>query len=279
MNYHQRSKKKKYFFIAFGISAILLLSIFKIPLPSFIQDTLRVQAPPLQKSRMFFIGLGNALPFVSKDSGSLMRENRLLKAQVELYDVLAIENIFLKNENARLLRVVEASRTTERFVAQVLTGPPSNPYDILSVQSGTKTPLLNTLVFSDDNRVVLGTITRLLQKTIEVTLFSKPGVVTKVRIGNETIPADAIGIGGGILRTYINHATPAEVGTYVTLDGVTTPYLFGKIVSRENNLGNDEDVVYIALLVNIYTLSDVLFSNEKIFQIPQSVQDSEEIVL
>lgn len=185
---------------------------------------------------------------------TLLAENEELKQEAMRGEALLAEHRFLREENQELKRRLSRSGSERRILVAVLVSPPRAPYDALVLDGGTEAGI----AVGDDvlyGETVLGRVTAVTQTTATAALFSTAGVTTPAVVwrGDEAIPADAVGEGGGIFRITVPKETGIAVGDRVVMPGIN-PKQFGAVAVVEASETDSFATAFVRSPVNILTL-------------------------
>lgn len=209
-----------------------------------------------------------------KSVPALLSENERLKREMESLN-FRIENIRAVEEENRSLKALFAnpltgdgpagdivtnmasSSASSRILAPVIMRPTLVPYDELIIDGGEDRGFRpGDKVFTTED-VLIGKISEVLSGTSKVMLYSSPGQVTQVLIGEGNDAATAIGRGGGQYSAELPRAAGVKEGDYVT-----APSLYGKPFGIIRGIASDATQPFITVLfappVNIYNLRWVL---------------------
>jgi cell shape-determining protein MreC len=113
-----------------------------------------------------------------------------------------------------------------------------------------------SLVYAPGN-VLVGRVVSVLSHTSEVALLSSPGETYNVFVGENRLPATAVGRGGGQYRAELPHGSAVAAGDFVS-DPSLYDGPFGVVVSTIAGPSNPFDEILIAPPVNISGLHWVL---------------------
>ncbi len=162
---------------------------------------------------------------------SLIAENERLTSEARSFDasLLMLETLRRENETLRLLLGrKDALRMT---VATVLSRPPFSPYDSLIVDAGKAHNIsIGDRVYAPSGTAI-GDISEVYGHTSKVVLFSSPGRILPIAIGEGAIQVEAEGRGGGNFKAVLPADIGIEPGDPVRL-----------IESRANVLGVVEEI-------------------------------------
>lgn len=247
---NEKFYKKTLFKIIFVLSLILLLSFF-----NFTQTILFKVTNPL-------FGLGSSFYkfspsffsfFVNKNK--LVEENENLKDELTRISLINNENTVLKEENSRLLKMLDLEQDNNLINALVLAKYPQVLLDTLIINKGSSEFIKEgDLVFSQ-SRVLIGNIVKVSNSNAVVALNSFPDKISYAYVTRTGEPVDVYGIGGGM-----NSRLPMDFDLVVgdTLE-VRSPYsyLIGNVEVIEENKSAGYKNVLIQNPINVRRLGAV----------------------
>jgi cell shape-determining protein MreC len=225
MNYRRHSKKEskgiRFIYIAGVFAIFLFLFPFLASLAGIPKNTIINNATPLWvfRNSMGVFTEGTFSLFSSKKT--LIEENKKLRSDLATHAALSIEYDILKNENEELRGLLGRIEGQEDLViASILVRPRKSPYDTLIIDIGKDNNIStgSRVVLSED--ILLGEISEVFDHSSKVVLYSNPGVITQVSIGEGNITAEAKGIGGGNYEIELPRDVPIEEGASVRVLGI-----------------------------------------------------------
>ena len=254
MTYIEKSKRSNKKKIIAGL--ILLLVIFFLLLnylfPLFLSKSVAYIARPFW--RLEYAKNINAFDSVEK----IIAENQNLKQQLE--DIKLRES-FLKStedENRQLKSNFGMSSSTKFVVSAVLKSPPYLPYDVFLIDVGKGNGVSSSSVIYAPYDIPLGRVIESNEETSKVLLYSSPNQKSEVSIGENNVPAQAIGRGGGQFFAELPRGLNIKVGDLVRLSEQNK--VLGKIDSIDEDPSLTFERVYFSAPINIYQLKWVKVS-------------------
>jgi cell shape-determining protein MreC len=215
-----RNNIPRAFFIVSGV--VLILIFFNSVAFNIVSRTAQVFARPL------WVGeakISNSLSIFFQSLGSkqaLVEENERLRQEIAGLKLLDVTAQVVQQENETLREVCLRNDTVERIAGAVITRPDRSAYDTFVVDIGWQHGVKqSSRVFSNGN-ILIGDIAEVYAKTALVQLYSTPGVVTSVVVGEKATPAEAVGRGGGNFEITLPRGIEIAEG-----DSVSAPSLGG----------------------------------------------------
>jgi len=143
--------------------------------------------------------------------------SRLADAEKELSRIRyqSVLSDALIKENEQLLHELDIQENSEVGVGRIVSRPPRTHYDTLLIAlNDTHTVSKGDLVLF--NTILLGEVSKVSKEAALVTLFSSPGTVLDVRVGEPSAIVVAQGLGGGAFVFDVPNEVRVESGDYVT---------------------------------------------------------------
>jgi cell shape-determining protein MreC len=211
---------------------LFLLVFIHLAFPNFFTGLARDTLRPLwsnQNASSADIGVF-VKSFRSKQS--LVRENILLKDELQQNISIQLQNRALREENEALRESLGNRSLDEIILASVLQRPPFTPYDTLLVDIGVEGIVRKGNRVIKDGSVLIGTVSRVDGRTATVTLLSTPGIQTEIFIGTSTASAIAEGLGSGNFIIQVPRELKVKEGEIVFVsDAFSFP--LGEVASVE----------------------------------------------
>lgn len=177
----------------------------------------------------------------TRSRASLLQENGALKERIELSDLQSKSYETLLAENMHLKELMGRSEREHSILARVLSRPPFEVYDTFVIDVGVRDGItVGALVFGKGS-FVIGSITRVMDRSSVVTLASAPGETRTVMVAEsstgdklatssrDTLSEDHelvfTGIGGGGFRTQVPKQLHIAPGTVMVLPALLPSYL------------------------------------------------------
>ncbi len=216
---HDRKKdhRKKQFYIGLGIAVfVVLLSVSGVF--SFITPFFHMIARPFWKADNAVVNSINNLGYVVRTKASVYRENESLTLQNKDlqnrmldYDVLAKDNLYLKELFGRV------DQKEEFVLGTILAKPNQSPYDTLIIDIGTNEGIYVGQEVYANAIVPLGTVSSVYAHTAVVKLYSNPGEITEAQIEGTNASVQLTGRGGGNFEMMIPKDLEVPTGSTVIL--------------------------------------------------------------
>lgn len=161
---------------------------------------------------------GNVGGIAAPESKAALREDR---------DRLAAENAAVTAQNASLsaqvrdLTALLGGRTDppDGVVAQVLSGPPVAPYDVLVIDQGTDAGVALGALVTGPGGTPVGTVGVADRRQARVALYSTRGLKTGGWVGGSRIPVTLTGAGAGAFGAQVPKEAGVQVGDGVYVSG------------------------------------------------------------
>jgi len=173
--------------------------------------------------------------------------------QIRLRCIVADKEVLQTENNDLKTQLLLPIRKNNSMLAEIISRPDQTPYDILLLDGGLNTGrfAINQLVIIEN--IALGRVMELGERYTKVKLFSSYGNELPVIIGKKSLPAVAVGVGGGNFTMTLPRDLAVLEG-----DSISAPLLgdfvlgnVGKIIKDENN---PSQKIIFKLPVNIYEL-------------------------
>lgn len=195
-NYHQRNKSTKWrtVIVVLFVFVIVfyLLSFVRLPLVSF--------ATPLWNAENKTTdALANSFSFLSSKS-ALIQENRELNFKLQSYEAERIAYVGWREREIELMNLLGRKGDREGIAASVIVHPPQSPYDVLVVDAGSSSGVLEGERVRMPEGPFLGTIVEVSANNAKVKLFSSSGTETNAVLERHNISIVLIGAGGGMFK-------------------------------------------------------------------------------
>ena len=233
MNYRLKSKKKRSIVFKVAIAAALLLLVSFTRLSGVLAPPLFFLARPLWSAQQYLLSRGTLVAGLFAGEAALVVENQALKAERTRLEAALADHDFLQQEYRALVTSFgHVPEDPALVLAAVLAKPPVIPYDTLIVDVGRR----EGIAIGDQVRegsVVVGDVIEVEQSTSKIALFSAPGRLSSVALGDGAIPVSAHGEGGGVFRFSLPRDVPLKEGDPVFFPG-TQPIFFGTVGSIES---------------------------------------------
>jgi cell shape-determining protein MreC len=161
----------------------------------------------------------------------LIAEIQALQQQADLYEDEASSSKALADENAELKALMGRSDGAKSLLlASVLKTPPGAGYDYLILDVGSVDGVSSGDKVYAAGNISIGQIVEADPHTAKAELYSSPGASYDVLIGQEHIPATAIGQGGGSFSASVSREAGVAEGDEVIVPGISSS-VFGDVAS------------------------------------------------
>lgn len=231
----------------FSVSLFLMILIWLISYisvlfaPSMVLAILRpiydVRVSTIAHTELFFDSFANTRK-LTQENTRLQKENTLLAREVEEMKALG----FNKEQKALGLPPGSGSGVIGRIIAW----PPQTAYDtvILSLSENAIIKK-DSLVFLYGS-IPVGKVVRSTGDTVEVKLFTSPGEVTQVFVGESDLATTMIGNGGGSAYVEIPRESPLGVGSAVFINSDEKLFL-GRVGYVEDKETSPTKLGYVSI--------------------------------
>jgi cell shape-determining protein MreC len=176
---------------------------------------------------------GGSVEGMTRTRAALIEENTALQEQIELSDLQSKAYEAVLAENEHLKELMGRSTKEKTVLARVLSRPPFEVYDTFVIDVGMHDGVaLGALVYGKGS-FVIGTISRVMDRSSVVTLASAPGETRTVMVAESsgsgklasttstTLSEDHelvfVGIGGGGFRAQVPKQLRIAPGTIMAL--------------------------------------------------------------
>lgn len=221
--HHKKIKRglftKTFTIILFAAGILIAVAIF---FPNLLSNGTHFVSIPFWKVKNSITeGLASSAKLLASKK-ALVAENRNLRKKIEEAKFKLLEAQLLKQENISLKelfnrQILDVENT---ILAAVLAKPPSSLYDTFVIDVGSDAGIRkgdNVVAFGN---IFIGTVDKVNRSTSVVKLFSSPGELTTVSIGEDNITANAEGKGGGNFIVKLPRGIGIEKGDIVTIPNI-----------------------------------------------------------
>lgn len=250
---HDEQNRRRRRKILGGIFLIaVLLFLMRGPVANSLGGVLALLGRPFWSLQDLVVLKYNSITTALRSKSALEAENAHLKEILDEVALGAYSRDELRRENDRLKEAL--GRTSEHTftLSRILAAPPVSAYDTLLVDAGTDQNIFIGMQAFSQGDFKVGEVTRVWGNTALVSLYSTPETQLSVHIGaTSTIPATAIGIGGGNLRAILPRGVAIAVGDLVSIPALSPSYA-GVVDAIDRPEGSSLEAVYIRLPFDIY---------------------------
>jgi cell shape-determining protein MreC len=210
---------------------------------------------PIFKAEGAFRGkITDLISFSSKSE--LLKENESLRQELGKVAADILDTEAVKEENSKLQAMLQRSDNKKLLLANVLSKPNRSIYDTALLDVGSENSVREGMLVFGYESVPIGKISDVYKTTALLKLFSSPGEIATVEVGEKKIPTTAVGVGGGNFRMLLPKDTPIKEGDLITLPGMPL-YPLGTIEKIQKSETETLAEVFFKSAVNIYGLSEV----------------------
>lgn len=250
MNYlfdRDKEKKRKRFW-KFASSALVIVLI--IYFHTAVWQSLAGNAQFIF-SPIFRLGKSFSLPRSSLEKENEDLRNKLMEAETKIANKGTLES-----ENLELKEILSRKGEGKSFLlSAILAKPNRSLYDTLVIDVGEDQGVeVNDRVFAFGN-IPIGRIAEVYGRTSKVILFTNPGEKTEAIINGKDIFIEAVGRGGGNFEIILPRDLVLELGTEITLPGIT-PYTLAIL---ESIISDPRDSLQKAILVSPVNIQELRF--------------------
>jgi len=209
-NYPQRNKagftKWRIAMVTIIVFVIVfyLLSLIKLPLVS-------MASPFWKGENKTTESLANVFSFFSSKS-SLVRENQELKLALQSREAERLAYVGWQEREVELLGLLGRKGENEGVIASVIAHPPQSPYDVLIVDAGTSSGVLEGQGVRMPEGPLLGTVVEVSTHNSKVSLFSTSGNETNATLERNNVSVILVGAGGGMFNISLPRDVEVEPG-------------------------------------------------------------------
>jgi len=184
---------------------------------------------------------------------SILEENERLKEDAAISSAKLLDRNLLFEENIELKEFLGRSVSEHTVFATVLTKPNRSIYDTIIIDVGENAGIEegNSVLYG--GTIVIGKIAEVLKNSSKVLLFSSPGEVIDVVVGDKNIETTARGHGGGMFELEIPRDTKVVIGDSVAIPGII-PHIIGTVEHIETEPSNPFKKILFKGPVNMFEL-------------------------
>ena len=210
-------------------------------------------AYPVWKSNEKLSSLTSAIStfFVSKNS--LQKENEFLRDELGKLKVEQVVYRYVLDENKKLKEILNRSDDKELILARVISNSSKSVYDSFVIDVGENDGVRNGDIVIVDANVAVGFIAKTSKNTSNVVLFSSKSQKIDVLLGENSIPATAIGRNGGNFEIKIPRDIELDIGEVVTVPD-TYINILGTVEYIQREANDPFQIAFVKSPVNIYEM-------------------------
>ena len=218
MNYRQNNTKRNI------VRGVLVLGLISAPIFYFwgteihygVSQAAHYVSKPLWKAGNRITNTASSYGALVGSKESLQQKNYALEKEIIELRLKLLSKDLLLQENKELKAVLGRLGEKKAVLAAVLSRPNSSPYDTLIIDIGKDKGIQKGDKVLVAGEVVFGIIQEVYAESSKVELYSSPGLVQNVLLGEGAISTTAKGKGAGNFEITL----PRDVG--VSLDDVVT---------------------------------------------------------
>lgn len=188
----------------------------------------------------------------------LINENRELKERIEELELSRVTSEALREENSSLLRLLNRTDNRRQIVGSVLTRPSRTLYDTFIVDVGLAEGLQSGAHVFAEGGVAIGTIGDVYEDTAIVSLYSTPGRVTDVYVGEDAIAVEATGRGGGDFEIRLPRGVEIVEGSPIVFSTLGGSGVLGVVEKVINAPADPFQTIFFSSPVNVQGLRMVM---------------------
>lgn len=229
---------------AFGavLIGILVLGFF---IRSFFPDTIAAVVRPLE-------GMGKSLSSLVAHGGSASSKER-----EELQKALEDERAKNRALEERIKDLSGFSPDLTGVMAQVISRPPTSPYDVLIVSLGEEGGIRTGMIAYSNASIPLGTVELVSKRSARILLYSAPERVTEGWVGEQKVPVSLIGRGAGAFVGELSKDASILVGDGVFIPGEGSQ-LIGTVSEVIASPSSPTVVIQVRPLTNPFSITTVM---------------------
>lgn len=156
---------------------------------------------------------------------SIIEENVTLKKEIRDMSLKLLDRNLLYEENLALKERLGRNGDGQTTIARVIAKPPRSFYDTLVIDVGSKQGITGGENVLYGDAIMIGEISEVSEKTSKVRLFSSSGENISVTIGKHSVPAVAVGLGGGNFEIKIPRDTHIALGDNILVPSLMPHFL------------------------------------------------------
>ncbi|OIO32207.1 hypothetical protein AUJ44_02950 [Candidatus Nomurabacteria bacterium CG1_02_47_685] len=204
------------FFVTVGLVSIFLFADGY----GFLSRSVGFMAVSLWKTQNYAGNLWGGFRNLVRSKKSLVDENTKLKEDLRVLSMKLLDRNLLFEENLDLKEAMGRSVLDRTVLASVLAGPGQSLYDTLIIDIGEDfgVEIGDEVLYAGN--IMIGKVTEVLKRSSKVVLFSSPGELTDVLVGDEKITTTAKGRAGGNYEIRLPRDIAIAEGDVVLLPGI-----------------------------------------------------------
>ena len=215
---------------------------------------------PVFKVKKAVANLSSSISFSSKQE--LQKDNLRLVESLRQSEALVLDQQKLLDENTKLKETLGRFENKKLLLGAILAKPNRSPYDTVLIDIGLREGLKEGSLALAYGEIPIGRVVEVRSKTSLIRLFSSPGQKEYVEIGENKVPATALGQGGGNFRIILPKGISLAVGDEISLPGIESN-IVGSVEKIVESNTETFSHIFFKSKVNIYQLSKVFIIIEE----------------
>lgn len=193
--------------------------------------------------------VGSTFSFTSTQSS----ERALTESHAENV-ALSAQNAVLAARVSDLERLLGGREEAPGILASVTSRPPVSPYDVLGIDRGTSSGVVEGALVLGPGGTPVGTVIEAAPGHARVVLYSAVGVATEGWAGAERVPVTLSGIGAGAVRAVVPREAGVAVGdgVYVAAAGAAP---IGTIIAIDSDPSSPSVELHMRPYINPFSLT------------------------
>lgn len=193
--------------------------------------------------------VGSSLSFTSSQASQ-----RALTERDAENAALSAQNAVLSARVADLERLLGGREEAPGILASVTSRPPVSPYDVLGIDRGVTSGVIEGAFVLGPGGTPIGTVSETAPTHARVVLYSAVGVATEGWAGVERVPVTLSGIGAGAVRAVVPREAGVAVGdgVYVAAAGAAP---IGTIVAIDSDPSSPSVELHVRPYTNPFSLT------------------------
>lgn len=256
MNYLLKNNKQDrgvFRYVAGVFITLAIIAFFYFFGRSVINTGLFAIARPLWNVEQYVSGIFWGIIASVEDKARLQNQNTALRQELDGTQALLQTLDAYKKENETLKNMLGRESQNKRVVSAILAKPNQSLYDTLVLDVGEKQGVMvGNQVMSGD--FVIGVVREVYSGYSKAVLFSSPGEMINVLIGDSNISAQAQGLGGGNFSVKLPKEISVANGDLIRMPGINQKF-FGTVSDVLRTAQNSFEFILFSLPININSIS------------------------
>jgi cell shape-determining protein MreC len=248
----QQVRRRKLFGTVFLFLFVILF--FRDPVARMFSSVLTTVAVPIWGANYRTQEWWGGVSDLWSTKEALVAENKHLQNTLDLVALEAYSREELRRENEQLKAALGRASGRTLLYARVLSAPGRSPYDTLVLDVGLDHGLVPGMEIFTDGDFVIGKVSKVMEHSAIVTLYSSYGNELQVTIGTSSIPATMLGQGGGNFLITLPRSVDVSPGDLVHIPAVAPEYA-GVVSAVDLPYGSSLENVYLKWPFNVYEVA------------------------